>query len=356
MPEASRRRRKRSAETTIFDVAQKAGVSISTVSLALRGSRRLAAKTRAAVLKAAGQLRYQPNVAAQSLARRSSNLIAVCGYFDAESLNYNSYASIQMLTGIMGRLKDTRYAIYVVNWSTHPMEHHRLLTDISKQRFICGSIWLTADLGPRDKRLAQRSGAPLCLAEGRLPGIDSVTVDNVSGARMGVKHLLRSPYQSRRLVLVTGNPKTQLQSERLKGVKQALSELGLSGSKPLHFRADFYSFTNGESVAAELARLVATGAEKAGYAVFCLAGDWCAMGILQGLKNAGIAVPTQVSLLGYDGMLQTAFVSPSLSTIKQPLYDMGFAAAGAILDRVENPKVTLKQLRLDPLLVARSSA
>jgi DNA-binding LacI/PurR family transcriptional regulator len=349
----TRKPRKRGAKTTIFDVAHQAGVAISTVSLALRGDPLVTSRTRAAVLAAAKLLHYQPNVAAQSLARRQTNLIAVCGHFFAETLQFNSYSASQLLMGILARLKGTRYAIYMMNWSTKPGEHLRLLTEISNQRFVCGSIWLTPHLGREDQKLAHHS-LPVALAEAVLPDIDSVTVDNVLGGYLGAKHLLRAQRRPRELVLVTGAPTSPEQKERLKGVQKAVSELGHSWSRVRRYRADSYGFLEGERLAAELAPKFSRS--KAAISIFCLAGDWCAQGILRGLKKAGIQVPAQVAVLGYDGMLNGNFSNPPLSTIEQPLSELGFAIAGALLERIENPKTPVKQLRLQPKLVLRESA
>jgi LacI family transcriptional regulator len=257
-----------------------------------------------------------------------------------------------MLMGVMSRLKGTRYAIYIVNWSTHPDEHRRLLSDISDQRFICGSIWLTPGLGPEDQKLAKHSSLPVVLAEGILPDTDSVTVDNALGGYLGARHLFKN--HSRNLVLVTGAPSTPVQKDRLKGVQKAAAEAGVPFNSLRRIRADNYGFLDGARAAEELAALARGG--KGPISVFCLAGDWCAMGILDGLKRAGIKVPSQVALMGYDGMLSAASTQPALSTIEQPLFELGAATAGALLERVENHKTPVKQLRLQPKLLLRETA
>jgi LacI family transcriptional regulator len=346
------RRPNQSVETTIFDVAKKAGVAISTVSMALRGEKGVAAETRAKILKAARHLHYEPNVSAQSLASKKTNLIAVCGHLFAETLQYNSYSANQMLMGVLARLKGTRFGIYVFDWSTHPDGHLNWIADISKRRFICGSVWLTSGLSPDDQKVLRQSPLPVVLAEALLPDIDSVIVENELGGYLGAQYLLQL---KRQFWLITADPFSPAQKERINGVKKAFTDAGVPWESLVKHRADSYGFLEGERLAVELANAVHKNKGKSAISVFCLAGDWCALGILHGLKKQGIQIPTQVAVLGYDGMLDGGHSDPPLSTVDQPLFDMGFAAAGALLERIEEPTTPVKQIYLKPRLIVRGS-
>ena len=339
-----------SSQPTIFDVAKEAGVAISTVSLALHGDEHVSAKTRQAVLKAALKLRYQPNLAAQSLARRQTNLIAVCGWYLPDTLDENSYAPIQMLMGIQARLKGTRYAIYLVNWSYQPEEHRRLLEDFNEQRFICGSIWLTSSLEQGDLTLIRRSAMPVVLAEAVHPELDSVALDNIEAARIGAQHLLRN---GRPLIVVTSLPGL-VQSERLEGVRRAVAEAGQEWKGVRRYVAAHYSYNQGLHIAQQLAPELKRS--KRGASIFCLAGDICAIGLLTGLRSAGLRIPGLVAVLGFDGMNQGQYSVPTLSTVAQPLNEIGFKAASALLDRLDRPESPQQRLRLQAKLVLRASA
>jgi LacI family transcriptional regulator len=350
---ASRRRRKKGTNTTIFDVAKKAGVSIATVSLALRDKPQIALKTRLLVAKAAKLLHYQPNLAAQSLSQRQTNLIAICGWFFEQSLEQSAYSTTQIFHGILSRLKGTRYAVYIVNWHSQVYEHHLSQIDFSNQTFICGSIWITAPLNSKQKKEALRFPLPLVLAEAYLPGVDSVVVDNRLGGYLGAKRLLEAHPQGR-LVVITGEPLFLGLKARLEGVKKAAKEFGIGWGSVTVYKTTTFGFLDGERIATELAAKILK--DKVTLAVFCLAGDWCAMGILNGLKKEGIKVPDQVALLGYDGKLEAAYVSPSISTVQQPLFDLGFSSADALLQRIEGSRVPAKHLVLAPSFVKRDSA
>ncbi len=343
---------KASREITIFDVAERAGVAISTVSQALRGRRDVAPATREAVLKAARELNYLPNVAAQSLARRQSNIIAVCGWFVHDSLEGQAYSTQQLLSGILARLKGMRFAVHIVNWSTHPNEHRRLLRDIQLQRFICGSIWLTPGRTRRDEALIRSSKLPLAFAEVEHPSVDSVSVDNQLGARLGAAHLLQS---CRRLALVAGNPKGSNQRDRIAGVKQALRDAGMGWKKAMMFLAPRYSLGDGLMLAPRIAALAKKpGAAKLG--VFCLAGDRTALSLMHGLRSKGISVPGQIKVLGWDGVPECAYFNPTLSTVEQPLFDVGFKTCELLLNRLEGLKGPVQNLKLEPRLMLRESA
>lgn len=342
--------KKKGKETTIFDVAQKAKVAISTVSLALRGDSGVSPKTKAAVIKAAKSLHYQPNLAAQSLARRQTNLIAVCGWFAADTLESNSGSSNHMLMGILDRLKGTRFAIYLVNWSTHPDGHRRLIRDFSDQRFICGFIWLSSSFEAADRKLLLSSSLPMALVEASEPQADSVLFDNTEGANLGTQHLLKG---AKRLAVIAADPAGLVQKERLLGIKRAVLQAGMKWNAVKIFRANYYSFNDGVRLATDIAALAKPASPLA---VFSIAGDRVALGLMHGLKAAGIQVPSQVAVMGWDGILEGSYFTPQLSSVVQPLHEMGFRAADALIQRLEDPETSVQLVRFQPRLALRESA
>jgi DNA-binding LacI/PurR family transcriptional regulator len=335
-------------ECTIFDVARKAGVSIATVSLSLRGDKRVAEATRQAVIKAAAELKYHPNLSAQSLASKKTNLIAVCGWFFPDSLEHNSHASMQMLMGIHGRIKNTRYAVYMVDWSSQPDEHRRLLSDFSSRRFICGSIWMSPTLDAIDLKLIQGSSLPVALAEALSPKTDCAGPDDARGAYLGAQHLLS---KKKPLHLIVGLP-GQIQKNRLLGVRRAAMETGVSWNAIKRWTAPSYSFKDGYEVAGRFAK----GAKKGGAAIFSLAGDRSALGFMDGLAAAGLRVPEDVLVMGYDGESAGNYSRPKLSTLLNPHYEIGYKAAEALIHRIENFDSPLQHLLLQPKLLLRESA
>ena len=345
-----RKKRRISTETTIHDVAQRAGVSIATVSLSLRGNPRVSEATRKKVVKAARELDYKPNVSAQGLAGRKTNLIAVWGWFGLDSLKTSTYSSQQILIGILQRLKGTPYGVYISDWTTMTGENRHLLDTMDNHRLICGSIWITPTLMTRERKLVKTTDLPVAIVEATLEGCDSLEVENEKGAYLAATHLLK---RCPRLAVAAANRKVASQLERLAGVKRAAREAGLPWRQVKVYDALHYSYTNGEEIALKLVKSERTQRGRLGF--LSLAGDRTALGVLAGLRKAGIEVPGQVALVGWDDNSECRISVPSLSTVRQPFFDMGYQAAELLLRRVENTSTQVEYPRFEPELILRES-
>lgn len=343
------RRRAQNREVTIFDVAQKAGVAIATVSRILRGSGAHAERTKKAVLAAAESLRYRPNSAARNLSSRTTDLIAVCGWFLGK--NEATFPAELVLKGIMQGLQGTRYGLFMVQRQVELNDHREILQGFSRQRFVSGSIWINSHVPKQDLALLRRSRAPLVQVETRVEGSDSVTCDNVLGGKLGIGELLSRGCHELALILGQANP---AQDERVKGCRQALRDAGIPWKQVKVYKALGFDYLGGLACATEIAQARARGAKIDG--VFSLAGDKPALGLMQGLKEHGIQVPKDVAVVGYDGMPESAYSDPALTTVKQPLYEMGQAAAQLLCARLADDKAPYQSIRLAPKIEKRRSA
>jgi LacI family transcriptional regulator len=339
----------RSGKVTIHDVARRAGVAISTVSMVMRGSTLYSAATKKAVLEAVAELRYSPSIAASSLSTGSTNLIAICGWF--VSGTRENFPTDQILKGIMQGIRGTRYALYMVHWSEQPDVYRAELRGFSVQRFVSGSLWFSSGMLPEDQVILRNFKLPVVQVESSFPGKDSVAADNVQGGYLGAKHLLEGG--RRRIGLLVGGM-GQFEEDRLNGCKKAFEEAGLPWRGVKVIKRVFYDFESGYRAGKLVAALGRGGKGLDG--LFSLAGDRSALGAMRALKEAGLSIPQDLAVVGYDGLAEAGYADPALSSVEQPLFEMGKKAVELLIARMENKRAPIRHLVLPVNLIRRQSS
>jgi len=206
--------------------------------------------------------------------------------------------------------------------------------------------------GPRvdDEGLVRlaRDGFPIVL-QGSLPGLDvaSVDVDNVSGARRAVEHL--TGLGRRRIAFITNAPLAYTAAqERLEGYKSALAAAGIAFDESLVAEAAFDAGSGHQAMATVLKRGPIDGA--------FVASDVVAFGAIAAIREAGLTVPRDVSVVGFDDIALAAFFDPPLTTVRLPAFDLGLAAGTALLDRVAGRSLPDRTLLPTELIVRSSTA
>ena len=206
--------------------------------------------------------------------------------------------------------------------------------------------------GPRydDEELAElvRDGFPVVI-QGSHPGLDvpSVDVDNEAGARLAVEHLLALGH--RRIACITNAPLAYTAaSERLTGYREALAAAGIAIDPDLIAEGAFDAQSGHRAMAEILARTTPE-------AIF-VASDVVAIGAIAGLRDAGLTVPRDVSVVSFDAIPLAAYLDPPLTTIRLPAYDLGLAAGRAILERIAGRPVAARTLLPTELIVRASTA
>lgn len=209
--------------STIFDVAAKAGVSISTVTRVIRSYPDVSEKTRRVVLAAAKNLNYTPSITAQSFSNRRSNIIGVFGFFDQS----HSEPFQMMHRGIMLRLTRTRFAIHTDNWTGGAKGDHRMLSQMAEQNYLCGLIIMNRGLRQMVIRKFQKNNVPIVSVEYPFPDTDNVCVHNVLGGELAGKYLAEKGYK--RIAVLAGFPhRDRFIRDRLRGFQHALKRGGSS--------------------------------------------------------------------------------------------------------------------------------
>jgi LacI family transcriptional regulator len=322
--------------TTIYSVAQLAGVSIATVSRVLQGTRATSPQTRANVLAAVEELDYVPLRAARSLAVRrheAHGLVVpdlIGPYYSELLMGYESAAA--------------QLGQSVVIVVTHPGEEtRRVVRDLSSR--VDGLVLANSTVSDDAAGALGRRTPVVLLARPAVPGCDAVSAENVLSATALTEHLLA--HGRRRLFFVgdpDGSPDVQ---QRYRGFTTALCATGASALGPA-IRVDFHE-RSGAQVAAQV-----LGHVKGPDALFC-ANDELALSTMTALQHAGVRIPDDIAIVGWDDLMTARYVSPALTTVRQPLYELGRAAATRLHEHISRAQAAPEPLILATELVLRSS-
>lgn len=293
---------------TINDVAKKAGVSHTTVSWVIHDDPRITDKTKAKVMKAIEELDYHPNFMARSLVKGKTNTVAIVAPF------FSSAFEMDILKGIEDGMDERGSAYNISMYSTRD-EDTKILNQILFGRRADAVILLT--IRPEEPVLAafRQNGVPLILIEEKAEYCHVIRTNNVDGAYQAVTALIGRGRKRIALAVETENPGLS-QIDRKKGYEKALEDSGIPYDEKLIIGISRFRFEEGQKIFDEI---LESGAD----AVFCAAGDMIAMGILLEARKKGVAVPRELAVVGFDDSQMCELVYPALTTVRQPLNDMG---------------------------------
>ena len=330
---------------TSADVAAAAGVSRTTVSFVLneREGVKIPDETRQRVLAAAAKLDYHPSSVARQLAGGASRALGLVLRQTPEQVA-NDGVLAETLRGLADAARAANHRVLVETLAPGEGHYANLLRSGRTDGLVVS--------GPRydDVELVElvRDGFPVVI-QGSQPGLDvpSVDVDNEAGARLAVEHLLELGH--RRIACITNAPLAYTAaSERLAGYREALAAAGLPDDPSLIAEGAFDAPSGHRAVAEILARTTPD-------ALF-VASDVVAIGAIAGLRDAGLGVPGDVSVVSFDAIPLAAYLDPPLTTIRLPAYDLGLAAGRAILDRIAGRPVAVRTLLPTELIVRASTS
>ncbi|WP_110949584.1 LacI family DNA-binding transcriptional regulator [Pseudomonas bohemica] len=323
------------------DVARLARVSTSTVSHVLNGTRKVSPRTLDAVQQAVRELGYIPNTLARSLARSRTNTIGVA--ISALSNHYFSETVHAIET------ECERHGIMMLFVDTHddPEQELRVVRALHHRRV--DGILLAPSSDPERAALVylQANAIPTVLVD-RLAadGFDQVGVENRESTQALVAHLIGHGHQ--RIGMIAGHRGLSTTEERIEGYRQALSQAGLAFDEAL--------LVNGESNSESARRAAATllALAKPPSAIMA-ANNLMTIGAMHALRNANIAVPEQMALVGFDDFDWADLFLPRLSVIAQPVHALGARAVQLLLQRIDSPDGTRQSERLAATLRIRNS-
>jgi DNA-binding LacI/PurR family transcriptional regulator len=324
---------------TIADVAAASGVGVGTVSRVINGAPNVREATRFSVLKVIDRLGYRPSHLAASLSRGTARTMAIV-------VPHLTRPSVVMrLAGALAVLDEQGYDTVVCNVDTPRQRDHHLAA-LTKRHRADGVMVVSLRLSRQQLESFQRAGVPLVTVGVLAPGVPQTITDDVTGGRLATEHLLSLGHRRIGFVGDTAHrvSATSLgfssSQHRLSGYRQALAAARV-GYDPGLVRRGPFGPANAEALAAELLALPDRPS-----AIFA-ASDTQAMGVLTAADRCGIAVPGQLSVIGFDDIESAALLG--LSTVRQPLENSGAEGARRLcaLLREERVRPLRQQLALE---------
>ncbi|HEX2316756.1 MAG TPA: substrate-binding domain-containing protein [Thermomonospora sp.] len=335
--------RPRAGTVGIKHVAQHAGVSPGTVSNVLNRPERVAPATRARVERAIRELGFVRNGSASTLRAGQSSSIGLM------ILDLGNPFFTDVARGVEDVASERGYAVILASSGGSEDKERRNLTVLAEQRVRGVLITPVEHEGDHTEMLRQR-GVAVVLLDHPTPRANqcSVAVDDVAGGELAVGHLLEQG--ARDIALVTGPSVLRQCADRRRGAHRALRAAGLGRDALREITVPAMNARGGQEAAQRLLE------GDLPDAIFC-ANDLLALGVLRVLLQAGVKVPGDVTLIGYDDIEFTAAAAVPLSSVRQPTYQLGRIATDLLLDECDNPSEHAhQQVMFQPELVVRESS
>ncbi len=327
------------SRVSIKDIAEMAGVSHSTVSRALQGTGRMSEETRARILALADELGYTPDALAQSLVRGRTRTVGVVVTTIADPFVAGIIDGIEEVAGKAG---------YTVLLGASHMDPAREMSVVEnlRQRRVDAVIVTASRVGSYYSEHLRRFGVPIVLVNNMVESeyLYAISCDQVEGARQATAHLLSLGH--RRIAYVGSSFREHSSKQRRRGYEMALEEAGITTDPNLVvIPQENRDVTVGRRALEMLWPHNPT-------AIFAY-NDLTAIGIMMAARDMGIRIPQDLSLVGFDNIEATEFVTPPLTTVHQPREAMGRAAMNMALDLLKEK--TIKNRMLACKFIVRSS-
>jgi LacI family transcriptional regulator len=329
---------------TIRDVARRAGVSTMTVSRVINSSGYASPETRKRVEQAVSELGYVPNAVARHLRSRRTKTIALV-LSDITNPFFTTIArGVEDAAAVRG------YAVMFANTDESESEEMQYLR-ILAQRQIDGVLLVPAGSSAEPFRLMRTRSIPVVVIDRRVTArdVDQVHCDSVRGAEQLVQHLIALGHS--RIAIISGRRNISTSVDRVAGYERALTEAGIAVDPDL-IRYDSFSRKAGYDRAKDILAI-----SPRPTAIFA-ANNFIAFGALRALRECGLHVPDDMSLVAFDDLPDDWHDDPLLTVLAQPAYDVGRTAAELLLDRLAGKDESRRQVVVLPgeLIIRRSSA
>ena len=323
----------------IQQVAQKAGVSVATVSRVLNNARSVSPKTRLKVENAIRDLNYEPSMLGRNLRNSESRLLLVL----LPSISNPFYTEI--INGIQNTAIANNYNILLCETDSNP-QRENIYFNMVKNKLADGVISMDPTVNMQKlNELAENYSVILCSEYDEDGSIPYVTIANELAAYQAVKHLVKLGHE--KIALINSDEKFLYARQRRNGYERALKEFNLPIRSEWIYHTKDLEFQNGVQAMRMLLQL-----DEKPTAVFAVS-DTLAIGALKGINVSGLHVPNDIAIVGFDNISFSNMTNPTLTTISQPMYHMGCTAANMLISRIKGEKV--ENIVLDHELIIRES-
>ncbi|RQO58779.1 LacI family transcriptional regulator [Paucibacter sp. KBW04] len=334
--------------STIKDVASRAGVSFTTVSHVLNNTRPVSAEARRRVLEAVEEIGYLPSAVARSLRTSETKIVGVL------VPNVQNPFFAELVCGVEESCRLAGYSVFLCNSDNDPKRQQQYMRTLLEKR-VDGLLLSSAGDDEALARIFKMARVPAVTVDRLVPGAraDRVSVDNCQGAQNAVSHLLDLGHQ--RIACISGPAEFEVSRERLQGWRNALQARGLDADERLVISSDFSS-QGGYAAACRLLqaqRDLPAAAPKV-TAIFA-SNDLMAIGALRAAAEFGLAVPQQLSVIGFDDIELGRYVFPALTTVGCSIKALGQQAGQMLIERIDQAEAELREVLMTPSLVLRES-
>ncbi len=311
---------------TIRDVAKKAGVGLGTVSRVLNQSPQVSNSTRQRVLDVIDELDYSPNPIARRLSLGKTHTIAVIIPF------FTRPAAVERLRGVTYSISGTNYDLIVANIET-PERRVEVFKDLARRERVDGVLIISLPFSEKDAELFRKSGIPLVIIDVNDPLLNDfnrIVVDDIEGGRKAVQHLLDLGHTNIGYIsdLLEDPFPFSASRARFMGYCQALEAAGINPCPEMHRHGE-HSRSDAKIITAEMLRM-----PDRPTAIFA-ASDTQAIGVMEAARDAGLRIPDDLSIVGYDDVEIAEYLS--LTTIRQLLVESGEKGVRRLLEVMEKP-------------------
>jgi len=323
---------------TLKQVAEEAGVSISTVSRFLKNEDRVSLEKRRKIEEAMRNLGFKPRASQKNEVATIALIIP-----DIENPFFASIVKIVEL--FLSRLE---YSLLLGNSSNNTNLEEKYL-EVFEEKRVSGILLVPS--GPVDDSLVDKLNSltiPLVLLDRKLEGlkVPSIVSNNIEGGEMATRYLIS--LGRRKIAFISGRPGTSTSQDRMKGYLKALENNYIPFNEDIVLEGDF-SFTGGCEAAN---KIIKDNIEV--NAIFA-ANDFMALGAIDSLRRAGIKIPEEISVVGYDDIWVAKIYQPSLTTIRQPIFEMCELAINILLKEINKDENTRLENIFRPELIVRES-
>ena len=327
-------------QPSIKDIARLAHVSHPTVSRALQNSPLVNTKTAARIKKIADEAGYRASAVARGLVTRRTRTIGMVVTTVADP-----WAG-EVACGIEQSARELGYEVFLANSNADPAVESKLVQALAERR-VDGILVTSSRVGAEYLPLLAELNVPMVLVNDQYPGgfVHSVMIDNVAGSRAAVRHLIELGH--RRIAYVGDRGGFESDTERLTGYKEALAKSGIEFDEALSVKGDGRHTGARDAVDALLAL-------PAPPTAICCYNDMTALGTMRAIRARGLRVPGDVSVTGFDDLFFAAFLDPPLTTVRQPMRQMGQMAMECLF-KLMSGEEPVAQIRVEAELIVRGS-
>jgi LacI family transcriptional regulator len=327
---------------TIKDVAEKAGVSVATVSRVINNEKYVNEDLRRYVLKIVNDMGYQPDGIARGLRTKSTNVISLV----IPDINNPFYPEVAR--GVQSVADEYEYVVILCNTDRVVQREQKFVNILNQQR-VEGIIINPSGSTRREMNILARLNIPVVLISSQniLPNFDIVMVDNIQGVRLAIDHFYELGH--RRIGLVGGSREVSSGEQRYQGYIQSIARHGIPVEEELITEGKF-DHNGGYECMKRLLKL-----KNRPTAVFA-ANDIMAIGAVSAIYETGLKIPDDISIIGFDDIAYSRMMYPKLTTVSQPKFEMGAIATQMLFERVTGQEIPNPRRKiLDHSLVIRDT-